>query len=140
MSSLEVITRDELTRRAEAQGVSHPRHWAFVCPICSTVQSPASLMAAGVHPDEVDHVLGFSCEGRATDAGPWPGDRARGSRAMARRGVRGCDWTLGGLFRIHTLEVVCPGEGGDYSRPCFQVASPAEAQALEREMSRVVAA
>lgn len=40
----------------------------------------------------------------------------------------GCNWTLGGLLRIHELEV--------QTVPWFRVASPEEAQALMREVPR----
>jgi len=93
----------------------------------------ASLIKAGAPTDEVEPHLGFSCEGRFSNAGPWPSDKRRGKIVEARRLVRGCDWTLGGLFRIHTLEVI-DAEGKPH--PMFEVASPEEAKALELLMAK----
>jgi hypothetical protein len=45
--------------------------------------------------------------------------------------VRGCDWTLGGLFTIHEL-IVVDEDGKD--NPLFVPATADEAQALERLM------
>jgi hypothetical protein len=98
-----------------AQGVCNPNHFAFRCPNCRTVQSMALLVAHGVTPDEAETCIGFSCVGRFTTP----------PKAI------GCDWTLGGLFKIHELEVV-DAEGGVHPR--FEIATPAEAQKLERDM------
>ena len=74
---------------------------AFVCPVCATVQSMNSLVAAGASFSDAERMIGFSCEGRLTGAGEWPRNPYH-----RRRTTRGCDWSLGGLFRIHVLEVV----------------------------------
>ena len=107
--------------RCNAQGVARD-DTAFVCPVCSTVQSMRSLAAAGVPADKVESQIGFSCEGRWTGAGP----ADRKSRSRAANG-RGCDWTLGGLFTIHKLEVT-DAEGN--AHPMFELATPEQAQAL----------
>lgn len=39
-----------------------------------------------------------------------------------------CNWTLGGLFRLHELEVITPD---GKAHPTFAVATPAQAQAHE---------
>jgi hypothetical protein len=116
----------------QAQGVSSSKHIAFKCVVCGTVQSVASLMRAAppgciapegcVTEEGARKLLGFSCEGRLSNAGPWdPKDKQR-------RAIRGCNWTLGGLFAVHKLEVVTPdGE----THKSFTLASPEEAQALE---------
>jgi len=62
------------------------RKWKFKCPQCKTVQSAEDLVAAGVSKDDVERFVGFSCIGRF------------------KEGV-GCDWTLGGLFQIHEIEI-----------------------------------
>jgi hypothetical protein len=73
-----------------AEGVTRygtpARKWKFVCPSCKTVQTGQDLMDAGLSKDDTIKYLAFSCIGRFV------------------RG-KGCDWTLGGLFQIHTLEV-----------------------------------
>lgn len=115
---MERIDTTELHKRMKAQGVSSRDHIAFKCPICSTVQSMASLRKAGAPADKVENYVGFSCEGRFTNAGPF----VKGS------GKRGCDWTLGGLFSLHELEVTLPD---GRTQPSFVVATPDEARALE---------
>lgn len=129
---MEKITVAELHGRLKAQGVSNRNHVAFVCVMCGTVQSMASLVRAGATQDRAERMIGFSCEGRLTNAGPWAPETERSEKAKARRLVRGCDWTLGGLFTLHKLAVVT--EDGE-EHPRFQLASPEQAQALEREMT-----
>lgn len=63
------------------------RRWKFVCPSCGTVQTGQMLLDAGLSLENVSTQIGFSCIGRHV------------------RGL-GCDWTLGGLLQIHTLEVI----------------------------------
>ena len=121
MSQVEQITVAEFHNRLRGQGVPNQNHAALVCPICGTVQSMASLIAAGASPEQAERSIGFSCEGRITGAGPWS------SKASAKRkAVRGCDWSLGGLFRIHKLEVIADGK----PHPRFEIATPEQAQAL----------
>ena len=103
MNGVERIPVSELHARLKAQGVSNPNHCAFVCPICGTVQSMASLVKAGASPNAALRMIGFSCEGRLTNAGEWPSDANKTTKARKRRQVRGCDWTLGGMFRVHKL-------------------------------------
>ncbi|WP_420104116.1 VVA0879 family protein [Bosea sp. (in: a-proteobacteria)] len=129
--SVETISLDEAHRRMKAQGVSHQRHFAFRCPLCSTVQSMASLVAAGAKPETVHEYIAFSCEGRFTDAGPAArsGDQSR--KAKERRAVRGCDWTLGGLFQLQKLQIEYPD---GKIRPSFEIVDAADAQALEASL------
>lgn len=132
MSKPDVITLAMMHDRLEQQGVSHQRHYAFRCPICGTVQSLASLVAAGLKPEVAERQIAFSCEGRATGAGPWPAEQTKSAKAARRRLIRGCDWTLGGLFRLHAVEIKFPdGE----LRPCFDIATADEAKALEVSLS-----
>ncbi|MDX1028891.1 hypothetical protein GOL90_28100 [Sinorhizobium medicae] len=120
MSAVETISLDEFRARLDAQGVSARKHLAFKCPMCSTVQSMQSLINAGAGPDEgsVEKYIGFSCVGRFNGA------------AAPRKKPDGkpCNWTLGGLLRLHKMEIQTPdGE----RHPHFEVASPEEAKALE---------
>jgi hypothetical protein len=97
---------------------SVPRnHMALKCPICGTVQSAADLIKAGAGAtfEEVEKYLGFSCVGRLTNAPEWKKGDAPG---------RGCNWTLGGLFRLHKLEVI--DEDGKH-HPRFEPATAGEA-------------
>jgi predicted RNA-binding Zn-ribbon protein involved in translation (DUF1610 family) len=72
----------------------------FKCPMCGTLQSARDLISAGAGADfdGVEKYLGFSCIGRFTGA------------ATPRKEPDGnpCDWTLGGLFSLHKMEVVTP--------------------------------
>lgn len=99
-----------------AQGVPQV-HLAFKCPRCGTVQSAHDLIAAGAGNgfDEVEKYLGFSCVGRFAKEESHEYGTPR----------KGCDWTLGGLFRIHKLEVIT--EDGAH-HPRFEPATKEEAQ------------
>lgn len=119
--TLEKISLEEAHKRMREQGVSASRHYAFICPICHTVQSMASLVKAGAKPDSVESYIGFSCEGRFSGIGSY---HTKGRS----KDTRGCDWTLGGLFRLHTLEIEY--ENGEIG-PRFEIAGATEAQALE---------
>lgn len=108
----------EFHAELKAQGV--PKlHLAFKCPICGTIQTPRDLIEAGAGSnfDDVEKYIGFSCIGRFTNAGPFIKDRTPPAI--------GCDWTLGGLFHLHKLEVI-----NDEGKACpqFELATPREAQ------------
>jgi hypothetical protein len=121
---MEKISLNQFFDRLRQQGV--PReHVAFRCPICGTVQSMAALILAGAgsSEDEVEGYVGFSCIGRWTNAGPHLKGTPPG---------RGCDWTLGGLFRIHKLVVITEDQK-EHAR--FEIATPDEARALMAEIA-----
>lgn len=113
------LTFDEFKAELSAQGVTR-EHFAVKCVQCGTVQSRQDFVDAGAAPtiEEAQRWWGFSCIGRF-------------------KGGVGCDWTLGGLFRIHTLEID-PSDGGE-PFPCFEPASPEEAQAHADSKEREVA-
>ncbi|MFC3706325.1 VVA0879 family protein [Devosia honganensis] len=114
----ETMTIPEFHAALKAQGVGHHMHCAFVCPICATVQSGADWMrATGKTFEEIEPKVGFSCIGRGTGAG----EHRRGTPPG-----KGCNWTLGGFFRLHKLEVV-DAEGKNH--PMFEIATPEQAQA-----------
>lgn len=101
-----------------AQGVASRDHFAFVCPRCSLVQSAHDWMTAtGQTFEQIEGFLAFSCIGRHVD------------------GI-GCDWTLGGLLRIHQLEVRTPD---GQMHPRFMPATPEQAIAHQRKNLRVPA-
>lgn len=111
------MTHAEFLDALKAHGV--PRDdLAVICPMCRTVQSARDLIRAGAGADfdAVSGSLGYSCVGRWTNAGS-PRKRADGQP---------CDWSLGGLFRMHELEVVT--EDGK-RHPHFEIATPEQAQA-----------
>ena len=65
------------------------KKWKFKCPKCGTTQSAEDFAKLDCFKDkkeEIDKYLGFSCIGRFDDK-------------------IGCDWTLGGLFQIHDIEI-----------------------------------
>lgn len=74
------------------------RAWKFECPICGNQQSDASVRARNPKIDRTSNWIYFSCEGRYTED-------------------IGCDWTLGGLFQMHRLEVV---DDDDAKHPVFE--------------------
>ncbi|WP_293857286.1 VVA0879 family protein [uncultured Alsobacter sp.] len=115
------ITVDQFRAELVAQGVSSHEHFAFRCPMCGTIQSGQDLIKAGAGKTfaEVERYIAFSCVGRWTGAGA-PRKKPDG---------KPCDWTLGGLFALHKLEVVTP-EG--QTCPRFEPATPEEAQAHEK--------
>lgn len=115
---VETIQLAEFRARIAAQGTSNRTHAAFRCPMCKTVQSIASLTSAGVSEDAAERYIGFSCIGRFTGAES-PREKPDG---------KPCDWTLGGLLRLHELEVV---DNDGNTHPFFTVATTEEAQALE---------
>ncbi|ULH17432.1 hypothetical protein MF271_19115 (plasmid) [Deinococcus sp. KNUC1210] len=79
--------------RAEGERLFGPRarDWAFRCPSCGSIQTPAEFVELGCTPEEAVSRATFSCIGR------W-------------HPTRGCDWTLGGLLQIHKLEVEAEGQ------------------------------
>ena len=75
--------------------------WSFKCPSCGHVQSIESIMKhdPSLKSDDIAQWINFSCEGR-TNKG------------------QGCDWTLGGLFHVHKIEILRDGR----SHPTFEFA------------------
>lgn len=115
---MKTMTVAEFHAACKAQGVKSHEDTAMVCPMCGTVQSARDLIAAGAGADfdAVEKYLGFSCVGRFTGAVSPRKDRPDGQP---------CNWTLGGLFRTHKLEVVTP-DGKHH--PSFELATPEQAQ------------
>lgn len=114
---MERMTLDEFRSALKAQGVKR-EDLALVCPMCKTVQSARDLITAGAGADfeAVEPFIGFSCVGRWTGAG------------SPRRKPDGqpCNWTLGGFFQLHELEVLTPDGKGS---PRFKPATAEQAQA-----------
>jgi hypothetical protein len=81
------------------------RDLQFRCVSCGEVQTPAEYVALGFTPEQAMSRAPFGCIGRE--------DRSRG-----------CDWTLGGLLHLHTLEVEL--EEGE-TIPVFEFATPENA-------------
>ncbi len=87
---METMTLEEYKSAIKSQGVPI-EDVTFHCPSCKKLQSARDLIRAGAGKDldEVEKYLAFSCVGRFDSS-------------------QGCDWTLGGLFQIHELEVITP--------------------------------
>lgn len=70
--------------------------WAFKCPICETRIEVRDWQKAG----SKEGAVAFSCIGRYLD---------KKQEAFSKKKVvkgKPCNYTLGGLFKIHTLEVI----------------------------------
>lgn len=113
---MKTITYKEFQAEMQAQGMAKV-DLAFVCPMCGTVQSARDLIAldAGKDFDEVEQYLGFSCVGRWTGAG-----------SPVKDSGKPCNWTLGGLFQMHEVEIVTD-DGEHHKR--FALATPEQAKA-----------
>lgn len=103
MSDRRQITLREFIAEGEKRFGEDRRKWLFLCPSCGTVQSSEDFRSVGQSDKEINRNIAFSCIGRFDE-------------------TKGCDWTLGGLLRIHTLEVL-PPDGGD-PQPYFEFAQP----------------
>lgn len=97
-------------------------HLAFKCVVCGTIQSGFDLIKVGAGKDfeSIEGFLGFSCIGRWTNAGEYKKKKSK----KASKTTIGCNWTLGGLFTIHKVEILMDQK----LRPCFELATPQEAQ------------
>lgn len=117
---MRTMTLDEYHTALKAQGTKKGVEVCSVCPMCGTVQNGLDLIEAGAGKtfDDIGRFIAFSCVGRWTNAGPPPSKEKKGTQV-------GCDWTLGGLFTVHELEVVTPD--GEH-HPRFMPASVEEAQ------------
>lgn len=94
-----IYTEAEFAQEGERRFGPKGRDWRFVCPNCKTVQTWREFVElGGMTPEECESMVGFSCIGRLVKG-------------------RGCDWSLGGLLKIHTVEI----EFHDgHKRPVFE--------------------
>jgi hypothetical protein len=125
IAMIKIMPIEEFLGVLRAQQVPS-NHYAFKCPICGTVQSADSLTRAGVNRDDVKKFIGFSCIGRFTNAGSWKQGDQPG---------RGCNWSLGGLLRLHNLEVV-DQQGKMHMH--FEPATREEARALMMQAAMIM--
>lgn len=97
-ADMKTMTLAEFHASMKSQGVPIGSV-TFRCPMCGTLQSANALIAAGAGETlkDVEGYLGFSCVGR------WTG---QGAHLDSNPPGHGCDWTLGGLMKIHELEVI----------------------------------
>lgn len=115
MSGVASMTLDEFHAACMAQAPSSDLI-VFKCPMCATLQTGRELIAAGAGADfdAVEKYLAFSCIGRFTGAGS-PRTHPDGNA---------CNWTLGGMFQVHRVEVVTP-DGARHPR--FELANREDA-------------
>ena len=82
MKNVLQVTFDQWVKQGEELYGKSRLKWKLICPRCKTV------ITVEEYPEKVrDGAAGFSCIGRYVKD-------------------KGCDWSLGGLFTIHTKEVV----------------------------------
>ena len=69
------------------------KNWSFVCPSCGHIQSIKSVLEHNPSLDlkDVQNWIHYNCEGRYNEG-------------------NGCNWTLGGLFHIHKIEIIYNGK------------------------------
>lgn len=98
------LTQAEWLAEGKARFGENTRKWRFVCPICKHVQSMESVLAMreDMTPSEAEGYVYFSCEGRFA-----PGSGKAFGKTVPDPKI-GCDYTLGGLFKIARVEVVTP--------------------------------
>jgi len=106
------MTVEEFHAVLRAQGAASQELLVFKCPMCGTLQSISDLVRVGAGAKAVHGIIGFSCIGRFTGAGPFMKGKKPGL---------GCNWTLGGLLHLHELEVIT--EDGK-AHPHFMPATP----------------
>lgn len=84
---METIDYEEFITRCKNQNEDILKV-VFVCPKCETPQTGNDLIevGAGNNLEDIEGYLGYSCLGRFDDS-------------------KGCNWSLGGLFKIHELEI-----------------------------------
>lgn len=97
------LDRDEWLARGRELYGEDMRQWKFRCVACGHVQSHELAVARNPDIGDTSGWIAFACEGRHDSS-------------------VGCDWTLGGLFQIHELEVV----DGERRTPCFEFADDPE--------------
>src|SRR5689334_6919969 len=94
------MTHDEWVTRGRELFGEDKRTWRFRCVRCGNVQSHELVKERNPQIGDTSSWIYYACEGRHTPN-------------------VGCDWSLGGLFRIHKLEVIV----GDLRTPCFEFAT-----------------
>jgi hypothetical protein len=125
MAERRSISLAEFQAELKAQGVDR-LDLAFKCPLCKTIQSMRSFIRGGSPAEAAEKSIGFSCLGRITGAGS-PRKEPDGEP---------CNWSLGGLLRLHDLEVI---DDDGKAHPHFTPATAAEAQELAARNAAAVA-
>lgn len=105
------IQYDEWLKTGEKLFGPDQKKWRFKCVNCGYAQSAEDFLKLEKpnRPEEIHKVLGFSCIGR------WMPE----SKGTMGNRKQPCNWTLGGLFKLHKLEVIQPD---GKAVPCFEFA------------------
>lgn len=101
---MDVITLEDFKAKAIELFGKDPIKWKFKCPRCGESQSAEDFLDAGLDKNDVEKYIGFSCIGRFIDVAE----------------EKGCDWTLGGLFQMHDIEI---SDDNGKSHPHFDLAA-----------------
>jgi len=102
MTGIKTMKVDDYFLIAENRFGRDPRKWKFVCPMCNKVQSVQDFLNLKERMDEdtIRGHIGFSCIGTFN---------GRGTEILFNdnneKSKHGCNYTLGGLFQIHTIEI-----------------------------------
>lgn len=88
---MKTYSYDDWIAEAKRRFGDDVKRWRVVCPSCKTEQSVQDFLDVGVPAPAFGGSVGYSCIGRFVEG-------------------KGCDWTLGGLFKIHEVEVERDGE------------------------------
>ncbi len=94
---IKILTFEQWEKKGEKLFGKDKKLWKFKCVKCGHVQTWQDFIDHKI--DEPETKFFFSCLGRWVDK-------------------IGCDWTLGGLFTIHKIEVLRNGE----KHPVFEFA------------------
>lgn len=95
--AIKIITGEEWRAKATELFGDDARNWKFKCPNCGHVQTIQDFIDNGV--EKPANKVYYSCIGRWIKS-------------------TGCNWTLGGLLKIHETEVI--NSGGNI--PVFEFA------------------
>lgn len=118
---MKTITIDEFQSACIEQANSNLQ-LVFKCSMCGCLQMGQDFIDAGAatSSEQAMGYVGFSCLGRHTGCGA-PRKKPDGKR---------CNWSLGGLFQLHKLEIVTPD---GQSHPHFELASNEAAEQYRKQ-------
>lgn len=106
-------TKEEFLAEGKKLFGKSKKKWRFVCPVCGFIQTAEDLVSVGAG-KAIEDVLGYwgySCVGR------WHKKGKSGFKdPEKKKGWKkeyGCDYTVGGLFKLHQIEVSYTDEDGE---------------------------
>ena len=90
------FTLDELHAMANERFGDDPREWAFQCPNCKDITTPADFLALNQNPEYTSR---FTEPTTGQECGQMCIGRLLGAGGQPSTGRRGCNWAAFGLFR-----------------------------------------